>query len=57
MPYIYSVIFLIGIIWNAVYVFSYALYEKKAKNLKGFVALCILFLVAVCLFLVNFVTY
>lgn len=53
MPEIYKVIFLIGMMWNFIYVFSYAYYQLKNRNYKGFVGICLVLTSIFILFSFN----
>jgi len=57
MPQVFKFIFSIALIWNSIYIFSYARFEKNKGNFIGFVGICILLAVVICLFSLNFITY
>lgn len=57
MPQVFKFILLLFLIWNSIYIFSYARFEKIKGNIIGFVGICILLVVVISLFSLNFITY
>lgn len=55
MPEFFTLIFSAAILWNSVYLISYALYEKKSGNLGGFVGICLILATVLYMFSLNFI--